>query len=359
MDPPETSDTSQGTTDTVTGISAFKQNQRRARRNRGGVDTSPNHDDIYQDDSQNLHAIPELPDLGEVYGTLDAVPDTPAGLTPLTGMSSELQANMSRERSSNHSRDPSSEDETTDSDIERALDAIWGMNNITNEKTMAALTSRVRRRLDQALQLDGDRNPTFKEYIKMAKRVATLQARRHVAKQRERGRDTVSVSTGSIHTPSRDPTPDGRDRKRRVDPLGSPRIEPSKTEIVGPSGPTDSTSQESGPRPQFTLPPTAGWGKSRGPEEERQVNITGDSDRHPGPGGNIRGWIPIRIQDPSRGPTNQTRIRTTLEPYRRRRYGDTIVATKDDPTSPIDDPTLAGPLPRTSKRADGPLTGHP
>jgi hypothetical protein len=268
MDPPETSDTSHGTAETVTGFSTFQRNRGRASRIRRRDDTSPSLGDIYQ--IPEVVNVPELTGVPGVHESLSTpLSVTPSGLTPMTGMSSELSNASSQALGTGYEGGVPSGEELTDTEFDTALDVIWAVNHITNRTIKDALNERVRRHLDQALLLNGQGQPSAHEYKQMAQNLAVSEAVRYTEKRRNRGRGTVSVSSSNNES-SRPPTPNRNEARHQVVMLTPLRENTSGAEIVPPSRgtptrradrsePTNSTSQESGHRPPFVRPPPANW----------------------------------------------------------------------------------------------------
>lgn len=255
MDPPETSEASQETAKTVTEYRAFQQTRRRRRNARQGNAISPGRDDIYQTGSPSLIGIPEIP---------DTLPELiPTGLTPLTGASSDLPTTTSQEQASEHG-----EAELSDLELDDALNTVWAINHITTQATKNALKERIIRHLGQALHRRGLGEPPHDGYVRMAQNLAESEAVRYAQKRRDRGR-TPSLPASSHYSISRPATPSGRTGQQQASPFPPTERGRSNIEIMVPSGPTDSTSQESGTRPPFNRPPPTEWGRRVESQRER------------------------------------------------------------------------------------------
>jgi len=121
MDPPETPNSSQGTVETAAPYPAFHSASRRsnAHRNRGWSDTSR------MSTAGNDPMGPPLIELPETGAQEETPPDTAGlGLTPLTGMSSELQGMSTRDQSPDPEEGAQSGEEISDSDNETELSTV-------------------------------------------------------------------------------------------------------------------------------------------------------------------------------------------------------------------------------------------
>ena len=176
-------------------------------------------------------------------------------------MSSELQGTSTGDRDS----DPEvpSGHELHDSDAEGELNAVWAFHRITNETIIAALTDRVYRHLNAVIKLD-KRSLTDDEYNQRANDLALLEARQY-AKKRDRCGTSNASLTSSRSRASTDSVAINRwEGKRptvmRSPETGSPAPRTQNMASQATTIPTESTSQESGPR-SLVRPPPANWGE--------------------------------------------------------------------------------------------------
>lgn len=102
----------------------------------------------------------------------------------------------------------------------------------------------------------------------MAQNLAESEAVRYAQKWRDRGR-TPSLPASSHYSISRPATPSGRTGQQQASPFPPTERGRSNIEIMVSSGPTDSTSQESGTRPPFNRPPPTEWGRRVESQRER------------------------------------------------------------------------------------------
>ena len=147
-------------------------------------------DDIYQLHSTSLAGISEDVALQDLDNTL---------LTPMTWMSSELLMTPLQEQieEPEPAGEHSSEDGLSEPDIDGELESIWTTNKITKESIVSALNDRIRRRLDMALLLKGGPRPEPSEYLRLARVLASSEAKRYNEKRRARECGTVSMPASS------------------------------------------------------------------------------------------------------------------------------------------------------------------
>jgi hypothetical protein len=276
MDFPKTPTSSLGTSDTETPQRTQRHVTQRAQEN-SPADTSQREPDdstfrgIRPDVIVGLPPIVEHPDSGQDADYEEVYPGTPGlGLTPLTGMSLELQGTSVGAQESDPEEGVASGNKLHDLEADDALDSIWAVNEITNQSIIAALNERVYRHLNAALALDDEKNPDQKEYIRMAQTLAMLEARRYARKKLQRGTSDASITSSRSRT-SAGPTTDRQKGKR---PLRPPPVSRAVSPEAGPAPSsseavplpvatttiTESTSQESGHHSTVIRPPPANWG---------------------------------------------------------------------------------------------------
>jgi len=148
MDNPNTPNSSPGTSDTETYHPARSNTTQRAYEGRktdtsvreSGGSTYEGDRSMYRFSDAGLPPIAEIPDTEQDAAYEDASIETPGlGLTPLTGMSSELQGTSTGFHEMEFGEIVVSGDELHDSDANDALDAIWAVNEITNIAIITAL----------------------------------------------------------------------------------------------------------------------------------------------------------------------------------------------------------------------------
>ena len=193
---------SRGTSGTEAPLAASRHVTRRVYE-RDGTDTSESRG-LDRAESGSFAAYPYpstvLPTIVEL-GSTEAVPHeaglpgTPGmGLTPLTGMSSELQGTSAGSPESDPGDGVASGEELHDSADDR-LDPVWAVNGITNGTIIAALNERVYRHLNAALALDEENHLNNEEYVQMAKNLALLEAWRYTRKKAQWGTSQVSITS--------------------------------------------------------------------------------------------------------------------------------------------------------------------
>jgi hypothetical protein len=279
MDPPETPNLSQGSSETASPNTPFRNVTRRP-----SVDSDRARDDTSQQllgstSSLNDQGAPSavtlglLPAIIEVSDTgdegeprtevdVDTLGATP---TPLTGMSSELleyPQNMT-EDSANESSVHTGE-ELDDSDVETTLEAVIASHNISKRSIIDALKERT-------LRLKEGGPISDHEYIRIAREVANYEAGRYAAKRLLRGSRTPSITsshgTAIMHAKAfvaigKRKEPElgfDNDHYRSAGPSSSQQ---SKTEVVPPETktvPTESMSMDEDQRAPFYKPPPADW----------------------------------------------------------------------------------------------------
>ena len=249
-----------------------------ASRYEGGADTSQlsDHDastvmarDYYPEDiPRGLAPVLELPEEGYQGGPrLEVLSDTNgASLTPLTGVSSELQRMIADNPSSDSKGGIASGEEVDDTDPED-LETIWVTHGIAKTAIKTVLSERVHRHVREELQRNKKLNPTPLQRTQMVQNLAIVEAQRYAVKQEKRGSSTASItSTLSHYTYS--PKVDTPDKERPM-VASRPNSRASQRESVAPptevpqrrtaTAITESTSQESGHFRPIRRPPPSNW----------------------------------------------------------------------------------------------------
>ena len=171
-----------------------------------GIDTSQPVDDdtsyaVNQDNPEYTLEGQARPsdELEESRPRLEVSPDMRgADLTPLTGMSSELHRMSLGSLIADPERDIVSGDEADDSDTE-GLSTIWAVNGVTKHAIIEVLTERVRRHIKEKVQRNDSLDPTPKEYARMVRNLAIIEAERYTRKKEARGTSVVSITSSLSH----------------------------------------------------------------------------------------------------------------------------------------------------------------
>jgi hypothetical protein len=271
MDPPETPNPSQGSSETASPNTPFRNVTRRPT-----VDSDRARDDTSQqllDSTSSLNdqgappavTLGLLPAIIEVSNTgdegeprtevdVDTLGATP---TPLTDSANESSVHTG--------------EELDDSDVETTLEAVIASHNISKRSIIDALKERTRRHVDDALRLKEGGPISDHEYIGIAREVANYEAGRYAAKRLLRGSRTPSITsshgTAIMHAKAFVAIGKRKEPELGFDDAHYGRAGPSssqqsKTEVVPPETrtvPTESTSMDEDQRAPFYKPPPADW----------------------------------------------------------------------------------------------------
>lgn len=274
MDPPETPNSSQGSSETTTPYTPFRNVTRRPRVNSDGARDDTSQQAPSAKNPGLLPTIIEIPDIRNNRGPRTEVDANvqEATPTPLTGMSSELLEHP-QELSGDSDNESSvhTGEELDDSDSETTMEAILASYNISKRPIIDALKERTLRHVDSALKLRGEGPVSDQEYIKIAREVMNYEAKRYVAKRLLHGPRTASMASShesailharAFRSKGKAKELDIETSNARDGRNGSNRSQESKVEIVPPgpkTAPTISTSMDGDHRAPYYKPPPADW----------------------------------------------------------------------------------------------------